>query len=307
MKKVVITGATSFIGINLIEKWLQESCDIFAIVRPNSKNINRLPKNDKIHVIQREMSEYGKLVEDIDSANIFYHLAWEGTRAPYRDNKEIQKKNYECALKAFDASVKMGCTFFLGTGSQAEYGSTIGVVDENYPCNPNTEYGKEKLHTYRTLTERAAENNIRFIWTRIFSIYGKYDYSKTLIMSTIDKMKINEPVEMTLCTQLWDYLNVEDAVEAMRLFADSECEDGVYNVASGDYRPLKEFVEVIKDVTGSQSELKFGAIEYGVNGPINLTPDVKKIKKTLNWIPKIDFEEGIKEILNDLENKATIL
>ena len=297
MNKIVITGATSFIGVHLIEEWIKDSCEIFAIVRPNSINISRIPKNKKIHIIEKEMSKYDSLVDDIKEADCFYHLSWEGARAPYRDNKHIQQKNYSSALKAFDSALKMGCTFFLGAGSQAEYGLMNGLVDENYPCNPSTEYGKEKLHTCLTLSEKAKETNIRFIWVRIFSVYGKYDYSNTLIMSAIDKMKKNEPMEMTPCTQLWDYLNVEDAARAMKLFSTSNCKNGIYNIASGDYKPLKEFVEQIKDVIRSESELKFGAISYGSNGPINLTPDVKKVKEALYWNPKIEFKEGIKRII----------
>lgn len=296
MKKIVITGATSFIGVHLIKEWIKEPCEIFAIVRPNSFNITRLPQDEKIHIIEREMSEYDNLIYDIKEADCFYHLAWEGGRSPYRDDAELQKKNYVCSLKAFDSAVSMGCTFFLGSGSQAEYGSINGLADENYPCSPNTEYGKEKLHTYQTLSAKAKDSGIRFIWMRIFSIYGKYDYSKTLVMSVIDKMKKNKPVELTFCTQLWDYLNVEDAARAMKKFVLSNCDNGVYNVASGDYKPLREFVEIIKEVTGSRSKVRFGAVEYGANEPVNLTPDVRKIKNALSWAPEIEFKEGIKKI-----------
>jgi len=297
MRKIVITGATSFIGVHLIKEWLKEDCEIYAVVRPNSRNSYRLPDDYRIHIVEREMDEYDHLNDDISKADYFYHLAWEGARAPYRDDKVIQEKNYICTIKAFDSAVKIGCSFFLGSGSQAEYGLTNGLVDEDYPCNPNTEYGKEKLHAYQTLSVKAKNNNIRFIWTRVFSIYGKYDYSKTLVMSAIEKMRKNEPVEMTPCTQLWDYLNVEDVAKAMKLFTLYDCENGIYNVASGDYKPLKEFVKVIKEVMNSQSELLFGTVSYGSNGSVNLTPDVKKIKETLGWKPEVEFKEGIKKII----------
>lgn len=123
-------------------------------------------------------------------------------------------------------------------------------------------------------------------------------------MSAIDKMQRNEPIEMTPCTQLWDYLNVEDAARAMKLFALIDCEDGIYNIASGDYKPLKEFVEEIKEVVNSKSELRFGAIEYGPNGPVNLTPDVKKIKGALGWTPIISFKKGILNMI--IFNKSSL-
>lgn len=301
LKTIVITGATSFIGIHLIEEWLKtENCKIFAVIRPNSQNRNRIPIDNRIHVIECDMNNYDSLIKKIESADFFFHLAWEGARLPYRDDAVIQRKNYECALKAMEISGTIGCKFFLGTGSQAEYGMTYGLVNEKNLCKPNTAYGMEKLHACLSLKKISENLGIRFIWIRIFSIYGKYDYPKTLIMTALKKMQKNETIEMTDGTQLWDYLNVRDAVCAMILLAKSECASGIYNLASGQYKPLRNFILELKEILQSQSVIKFGAIPYGNNGPINLTPDVSKIKNEVHWVPKISFKEGIKEIQKDL-------
>ena len=112
-------------------------------------------------------------------------------------------------------------------------------------------------------------------------------------------MKANEDIDMTAGTQLWDYLHVEDVARAMVSFALEKCPGGIYNVASGDYRPLNEFVSLMKKVVDTESKLNFGAIPYGPNGPINLTPRVDKIKNILGWYPTISFEEGIRQMLRE--------
>ena len=292
-KKIVITGATGFIGVHLIKEWLTKDCEIYAIVRPGSSNRKRIPQSDRVHCLEVNMDQYSKLPEMITTCDSFYHLAWEGARAPMRDDVLLQKKNYLCALQAFEAANKMGCKFFLGSGSQAEYGITSGIVNENYPCNPVNEYGKQKLNTYLTLSKMTEEANMRFAWTRIFSIYGPYDYPGTLIMQCIDKMKKDEPIEMTAGTQLWDYLYVSDAARSMQILSDSDCENGVYIVASGDYHPLQQFVLRIKKELGSQSDLQFGKIPYGPNGAVNLMPDPAKLKNSTGWEPLVGFSEGI--------------
>ncbi len=298
MKKIIITGATGFIGIHLIKQWLAKDVEVYAVIRPHSKNAGRIPKNDHICIIELRMEEYNKLPELIGSADYFYHFAWEGARVPYRDDVEMQKNNYECALLAYETAKKLGCKFFLGSGSQAEYGSTIGIVDENYPCSPTTEYGKQKLNTCKELLKRAEQDGMKLIWTRIFSIYGPYDFQGTLVMTSINKMLLDEPIEMTEGTQLWDYLYVSDAAAAMVLLAETECDNGVYNIASGDYKPLRTFVEEIKRIVNSKSELKFGVVPFGPHGPVNLTPDSSKIKD-LGWRPTVDFAEGIKTIISE--------
>lgn len=293
MKRIIITGATGFIGIHLIKEWLEEDCEIFAVIRPNSKNKSRVPKNEKVHIIELEMKDYDKLISYTKTADFFYHLAWEGARKPYRDNEQIQKRNYKYSLKAFEAAQRLNCSFFLGSGSQAEYGITTGVVDEEYPCKPETEYGKYKLKTYEMLSNRSKEVGIKFIWTRIFSVYGKYDYSGTLIMNCLSKMLKNETIEMTEGNQLWDYVYVKDVAEAMKSFALTNCSSGVYIVASGDYRPLRDFIIEMKKVLNSNSHLAFGCIPFGTGGAINLTPNPQKIKDALNWMPHTSFPEGI--------------
>ena len=296
MKKIVITGATGFIGIHLIKQWLEKDAEVYAVIRPNSKNAGRIPKNDHVHIVELKMEEYDNLPGLIGFADYFYHLAWEGARAPFRDDEEMQKNNYECTLQAYEAAKKLGCKFFLGSGSQAEYGSTTGIVDENYPCNPTTEYGKQKLNASKELLKRAEHDGVKLIWTRIFSIYGPYDFQGTLVMTSIDKMLRDEPIEMTEGTQLWDYLYVSDAASAMVLLAEIECDNGVYNIASGDYKPLRSFIEEIKRILNSNSELKFGVVPYGPHGPVNLTPDSSKMQ-ALGWKPAVEFDEGIRSII----------
>lgn len=301
MKKVVITGATSFIGIHLIQELLKKKdYKIFAVVRPNSQYKKRIPTDKRISIIECAMEHYDMLNQKIESADYFFHLAWEGARAPYRDDIEMQHNNYECAIKAMEMSESMGCQFFLGSGSQAEYGITSGLVNEQYPCNPYTAYGSEKLHACIDLKKISDKSGIRFIWTRIFSIYGKYDYPKTLIMTTLEKMHRNETIEMTAGTQLWDYLNVKDAARAMVLLAESKCDSGIYNLASGEYKSLRDFIVEIKEILKSKSMIKFGSIPYGISGPVNLIPDVSKIKSAVGWIPEISFKEGIKNLEKEL-------
>lgn len=299
MKTVIVTGATSFIGVHIIKEYLKNNCPVIAVVRPKSKNLDRLPKNNLLTVIEIHMEEIEKLIEkiEINKIDIFYHLAWEGVRIPYRDDEVLQNKNYTYAINTMKIAIKLGSTKFIGAGSQAEYGKCVGKIDENYTAKPISEYGKAKLKTYETLRKMAKENNIKFIWSRIFSVYGIYDYKETMIMSTLAKMKRNESIQLTSCIQSWDYIYVEDLARAMYLLANKSCMEGIYNIASGESRALKEFVMDMKDICKSNSELLFGALSYSDEGAIGFEPIVDKLKQNLGWSCKVSFKEGIKKIL----------
>lgn len=299
MKNVLITGATSFVGVHLINECLKNDCQVIAVVRPNSKNLTRLSQSSQVKVIELDMENIEDVVDKVGDEKIdtFYHLAWEGTRVPYRDDPELQNKNYECAIKAMNTAKKLGCTSFIGTGSQAEYGICTGKIDENYAANPHTEYGKFKLQAFETLKVMAEECSMKFIWIRIFSAYGIHDYEGTLIMSTLDKLIRNENIPLTECIQNWDYINVEDVVSILYLFACKDCISGAYNVASGESRQLKEFVLEMKEICNSKSELQFGAIPYNSEGIRNLEPVVDKLRQNLGYSCKVTFKDGIKKIL----------
>lgn len=302
MKKVVVTGATSFIGVHIIKEYLKNNCEVIAVVRPNSKNLYRLPENNLLTIVEIDMENIEELIEKFENnkIDVFYHLAWEGVRVPYRDDAILQNENYICAVKAMKAAKGLGCDIFIGSGSQAEYGKCIGKIDENYPTAPVTEYGKAKLKTYEKLKILAKENNIKFIWVRVFSVYGIYDYQGTLVMSALEKMKRNESIPLTQCLQNWDFIHVEDAAQAMYLLAKAPCSDGVYNLASGESRQLKEFVIAMKRICNSQSKLEFGEVPYNSEGIVSFQPIVDKLKQNLGWSCKVSFEEGIKSILDFL-------
>lgn len=303
MKNVLVTGATSFIGVHLINECLKNNCRVIAVVRPNSKKLSRLPNSSSVKVIELEMEKIEEVVNKIESKkiDIFFHLAWEGTRVPHRDDAILQNKNYECAIKAVNTAKQLGCSTFIGSGSQAEYGKCTGKIDEDYETNPTTEYGKAKLKAYVTLKLLAQESNIKLIWTRIFSVYGIYDYQGTLIMSALDKMRKNENIKLTECNQRWNFIYVEDVARIMYLLANTSCADGIYNIASGESKQLKEFVIDMKMISNSKSELQFGAIPYNSEGVVSFEPIIDKLKQNLNYSCKVRFKEGIEKILDNIE------
>ncbi|MDR3594096.1 NAD(P)-dependent oxidoreductase [Clostridium sp.] len=305
MKNVVVTGATSFIGMHLIKECLKNNCVVIAVVRPNSKNLDRLPKNNFLTILEIDIKKIEKIIDKIEikKIDVFYHLAWDGVRLPYRNDTILQNENYNCAVNTMKAAKLLECDTFIGAGSQAEYGKCVGKINESYPAKPITEYGKAKLKTYQTLRKIAKENSMKFIWARIFSVYGIYDYRGTLVMSTLEKMIKNESIQLTKCAQNWDFIYVEDLTRAMYLLANTSCIDGIYNIASGESRQLKEFVIDMKNICKSKSELQFGAIPYNSEGVISFEPIVDKLKQNTGWSCNVAFKEGIKKILefNTLE------
>ena len=297
MKCILITGATSFIGLNLLN-YLLNDYKIIAVVRPNSQKLENLPVNVNLSVAELNLEEYDKLPLII-TENIygFIHLAWNGTRGADRENIEMQKLNYKFSISALHSAVKLNANIFMSAGSQAEYGLQNNIITEDTVPKPVTAYGKSKLKFYKYSMEFCKNNNIKFVEPRFFSLYGAGDYKGTLIMSMLDKMLKNEPCDLTDCTQKWNFLNIKDAVAGMKILLENEqVESGAYNFASNYTRKLKNFLLEMKDIADSKSKLNFGVISHNDSGKYGINPDITKLLNT-GWQPKVSFEDGIRNLL----------
>jgi len=278
MQRVIITGANSFLGREIVSA-AEGKYKIYPIVRI-------VTKADEISCSMNEYKKLDLLIKEPCDSLIC--LAWNGTRGETRSNPEIQRQNLEYSLDLLEFAKRNGVKNVILAGSQAEYGVCDEEITEETVCKPVTEYGKYKKFFY----EKALESGLNVKNARIFSLYGEGDYKGSMIMSVLEKMMKNEDCELTDSLQMWDYLQVKDAAEALvRLLEKGEI--GAYNVASDSPRPLKEYILEMQRITGSKSRLLFGAKQ----GTAGIFPNIEKMKK-IGWQPKISFEAGIKALIN---------
>lgn len=301
--KYVITGATSFIGAELCSRLLSRGHEVVAICRNGSKKMQVLPHSEALHVVYADMSEYRNLDDIIDSADVFVNLAWDATSHEGRDQTEAQWQNVEHSLEALMAARQMGCKLFVEAGSQAEYGLTTSVQTEDSLCCPFSEYGKAKLAIKEMACSYTRLTGMKYLHLRIFSAYGEGDKPWTLIISVIDKMKKNEPIDLSPCTQSWNFVYVKDAVKQIVLLCDyamkkDDFTQEIYHIASEDTRQLQDFVMEMKRRTGSDSQLNFGAVKPA--HLVSLQPDINKTKSAIGFISDYTFAEGIENVINSI-------
>ena len=302
MKTAIVTGATSLLGTAVLDVLLQQNIEVFAVVRPQSPHLNRLPQHHHLHSIELELTDISQLGKmNLPPCDVFYHLAWDGTRAASREDAVRQERNVQASIDAVQTAVALGCEAFIGAGSQAEYGLLAGKVDESYPPNPSTAYGKAKLKAYQDGQQYAKEHQLRFVWPRIFSLYGINDDESTLVMTCLKKMRQGLSIDMTACTHMWEFLHAADAARAYFLLENADNASGVYHVASCESRPLKEFVQEMAQITDSKSALNFGAIPYPPQGVVSFEPIADRLRQETGWSPQVTFRQGIETILQHME------
>jgi len=296
----VVTGATGFLGFDFILTALKENNTVYAVARNEEKMQALFPNTPFLKFIKSELSNLKDLPKLIKNADVFVNFAWEGISATKRDNTNIQSKNIQYSKDAIIAAKQLGCKLFVSSGSQAEYGIVSTEIYENTPCKPYSEYGKAKLELCKECDRLRNELNIKYLHLRIFSVFGKRDHEHTLLKSSIKKLQDNISIELTQCTQKWNFLYVKDAVMQIYLLCNyavnkKDYKSEIYNLASEDTRELKSYIYELKDIIKSDSELKFGAIKSPQI--VSLNPNIEKLKKTINFTTRYSFKMAIEDMI----------
>lgn len=298
MKRVIITGPTGAIGVALVQRLLEEGIVVVAIVNPESKRVDRLPKHERIQIVRCSLGNLHSLDEkELGTCDAFFHLAWMGTIGPQRDDMHLQNRNVSYALDAVELAKRCGCQVFLGAGSQAEYGRVECKLKADTPVNPEMGYGIAKLCAGQMTRLLCKQLGIRHVWTRILSIYGPYDGDTTMITSGIKKMLRGEIPSFSKGEQLWDYLYSGDAANALYLVAKYGKDGAIYPIGSGKTRPLKEYIldmkKAVENVIGKSIQVGIGELSYQQNQVMYLCADISKLSSDTGFTPKVSFEEGI--------------
>ncbi len=309
MKRVIITGPTGAIGMALIEYLSNKNIEVIAVVRGDSRRKNQIQESETVMKVECALTELDQLPQKVQNAvkeknwnknisiDVFYHFAWDGTFGDSRNDMYLQNRNVTYALEAVSAASKLGCATFIGAGSQAEYGRYEGNLNAEVAAFPENGYGIAKLCAGQMTRILCEQMRIRHIWTRILSVYGPYDGCNTMIMSMIRKMMEGERASCTKGEQMWDYLYSKDAAKMMYLLGEKGVDGKTYCLGSGIAKPLKEYIETIRNTVNPQAEVGYGDVAYSPKQVMYLCADIEELIRDTGYTSEYSFESGIKETI----------
>lgn len=304
MKKALITGPTGAVGVSLIQELVANNISVTAVCRRGSKRLGSVPKDPMVEIVECNIDELASLSEILPhDYDVFYHFAWDGTYGDTRQDLVRQTKNILYTLDAVHLAKELGCTAFVGAGSQSEFGHVEGVLHPDMPCNPDNGYGIAKLDAGRMSRLECKKLGIRHEWCRIVSLYGPYDGMYTMVMSGIAKMLRGERPQYTKGEQVWDYIYSKDAARAFRLVAEKGKDGAVYCFGTGKTRMLKDFIYAIRDAIDPSIEVGIGELDYYPNQVMHLEADISNLTADTGFVPQYSFEEGIRETVEWVKNK----
>ena len=304
IQRVIITGPTGAIGTALCRLLVERGIQVYAICRPGSPRRKALPESSLLRVVECDASHLVRLPDLLpEGADAFFHLAWAKTVGAGRNDMPAQIQNIQYTVDACHAAAELGCQVFVGAGSQAEYGRVEGLLKPETPCFPENGYGMAKLCAGQMSRVECERLGVDHIWIRILSVYGPRDGENSMISSTIRELMLGEVPSLTPGEQLWDYLYADDAASALYLAALKGHNGSVYPLGSGEARPLREYVELLRDTVNPELPLGFGRVSYGPRQIMHLQADISNLQADTGFAPAVTFETGIQNTVAYIRNE----
>lgn len=293
MKRILLTGATGFIGRHCLPILSARGYEVHAVSKRGSLDGSsdiHWHKVDLLNSLQLQ-----DLVAEVAPSHLL-HFAWYTVPGKYWTSLE-NIRWVRSSLELLQAFAENGGKRAVMAGTCAEYDWRYGYCSEKLtPLAPTTLYGTCKHSLQIMLDSLSKQTGLRSAWGRIFFLYGPYEHQDRLVSSVIRSLLIDERAHCSQGDQIRDFLYVKDVADAFVALMESGVE-GPINIGSGRPVTLKNIIQEISEKIIDRDHIEFGAVPVSSDDPPLLVADARRLSKEVNWSPKYSLDQGLDETI----------
>ena len=283
MKKVLVTGATGFIGNYVITQLLHNNCQVIAS-SSSIENARKASWFDKVTYIPFNLNDFDSSTNYynyFDQPDAIIHLAWQGL--PNYKADFHTTINLPLQYNFLQNIIVNGCADITVTGTCFEYGMQEGNLSEEMETKPANAYAIAKDNLRKQLQQLQLKTTFQLKWVRLFYMYGSGQSANSLL-SQLDKALANGDTVFNMSggEQQRDYLPVERVAENIVTIALQNQVDGIINCCSGEPVRVKTFVQNYLAQHNKHIQLNLGYYPYADFEPMHFWGDNKKLKKIIS-------------------------
>lgn len=299
-KRILITGASGFVGSNMTRYFVENGYDVHILTRETS-NLWRIKDiYGKLSDWKVDLKDKIKLREVIKKINPEYiiHNAMYGGKPLENDIDKIIEANLKGTINLVEALRDIDYKVFINTGSSSEYGEKTEKMKETDICNPTTIYGITKLAGTIFCQNEARKYNKNIGTIRLFSIFGNYEDKGKFFPDVILNLLDNKNVELSNPKNVRDFIHIDEVVQmyAKIISEEIKIQGEIFNCGYGKERTLGEVVEKVRAYLKVEGKIIFGAKDSREFEVKKWESDISKAKKVLNWKPLMSFETSVEKI-----------
>ena len=303
-ERVVLTGASGFIGSHIAEALLAEGFEVIALRRDQSDLWRLAAIQEQLTWVNTDEASWQAQLVQLQP-ELLVHSAWLGVSASQRDDWQSQLTNLSFTLQLLQLLAQGPVRKVVALGSQAEYGLFEGRIDEEHPTNPTSAYGAVKVATMQLLKAFCQAQNIEWYWLRVFAVFGPREDLHWFVSFVITNLASNKPTDLTACEQQYDYIFARDLAKAIVLtLTNPQDHRGIYNVSSNQALPLMQVVETIRTITGTLAPINYGAIPYRAGQVMHMEGNSNKFEYVFGQIAQTPLQVALTETVASLTSRA---
>jgi nucleoside-diphosphate-sugar epimerase len=289
MKRVLLTGASGFIGRHAVKPLMERDYEVHAV---SSRLIDPGTTGVYWHEVDLlEANQIPILLARIQPTHLL-HFAWCTTPGKYMTSLD-NLRWVQSSMNLAKEFTRHGGQRVVMAGTCAEYDWRNGYCTEGKtPLIPAQLYGVCKHALQMILHEFADQTGISAAWGRIFFLFGPYEKAERLIPSVISSLLRNEPIRCGNANQIRDFLFVQDVADAFVALLESEV-TGPVNIASGCSISIKDIIHKIANKLNREDKVRLAAFCGATHEPHQVVADVDRLRNVVGWFPKYDFEKGL--------------
>ena len=279
MRKILVTGATGFIGQYVVDRLLSEGHTVIA-TSAHEEHARPLPWFDRVRYIPFDLANFDPAVDYyrfFNEPDAIIHLAWEGL-PQYKAAFHLDI-NYPRHAALLDNLVRHGLRDITVTGTCLEYGLQEGCLREDMPVFPDNAYAIAKNELRKFLQDLESRFPVVVKWARLFYLYGKGQNPGSLYSLLRKALENGDKVfNMSGGEQMRDFLPVEKAASYIVQLALQLNIRGIVNICSGQPVTVKQFVVNYLALMNSKITLNLGYYPYADYEPMRFWGDDSKLK-----------------------------
>jgi len=302
-KRIVVTGAAGFIGSNLTDSLLEQGAEVIGmdnLFNGRLDNLDEAFKNSKFTFHKGDIRDLNFLLDVFKEVDIVYHeAAFTSVPQSVKMPENCNDVNVNGVLNVLNAARRMDVEKIIYASSSSVYGDTPTLPKrEDMRRLPISPYGVAKLACEAYMQVYHQVYGLKTTSLRYFNVFGPRQKDSTysgIIAIWLGKIIRNEDlIIFGDGTNSRDFTYVKDVIQANLLAAKNDVSGEIFNIGAGSPINLTDLANLILKITNKEN-LKIIYNEPRVGDIIHSYADISKAKKSLNFEPKYNQEQGLTE------------